>query len=600
MSWKARSAWTVLALLPGSSAWAQTTARVSVSSLGIEGDGQSGSPSISGDGRYVAFDSFARNLVPGDLNFQTDVFVHDRQNGTTVCASSPPGGPYGFGESYAPSISADGRFVAFRSSAWNLVPFDANGLVDILVHDRVAGTCELASVATNGTQANGNCFYSSISADGRFVAFGSFATNLVPGGTNGQFQLFVRDRLAGTTDLVSVDSNGAQANQGADGPTISADGRFVAFQSISDNLVPLDTNGTTDVFVRDRLNGTTEGVSVQPGGFEVMGESDSPAISADGRFVVFRSRAGNLVPGDTNGFEDLFVRDRLAGSTERVSVGPGGDQANAPSWMPDISADGRFVAFASSATNLDAGDPNGVDDIFVRDRESGTTTRASVSSGGALADAVSFRPSVSDDGQRVAFQSTATNLVPGDTNVRDDVFVRDLRAGSEVHAFTLTCAPGTGAVIACPCWNPPGGPDRGCENSAATGGATLDASGSTGLASDGLVFRTSGERASALSILVQGTAFAGSGLPYGQGVRCSSGTLRRLYSKAASSGAIRVPDFAADDPPVSVRSAAMGDSIQPGQSRWYFVYYRDPVVLGGCPSTSTFNATPTGQVAWSP
>jgi hypothetical protein len=176
-----------------------------------------------------------------------------------------------------------------------------------------------------------------------------------------------------------------------------------------------------------------------------------------------------------------------------------------------------------------------------------------------------------------------------------DVFVRD----RDISGFTSLCDGGVGGVTACPCANPPAGPGRGCDNSAGTGGAALSASGAAYLSRDSLVFTTNGERPTAFGIVLQGTTALTSGVVYGQGVRCVGGTLLRLYSKTASGGSITAPDFGAGDPTVSARSAAMGDVIQPGQSRWYLVYYRDPTVLGGCPASSTFNATQTGQVDWS-
>jgi hypothetical protein len=197
----------------------------------------------------------------------------------------------------------------------------------------------------------------------------------------------------------------------------------------------------------------------------------------------------------------------------------------------------------------------------------------------------------------VAFDSLATNLVPVDTNGYGDVFVRDRQGGP---AFTSLCDPGSGGVITCPCANPPSGPGRGCDNSSGTGGAVLSASGGTYLSSDTLVFTTSGERATALSIVGQWTGVSANGAIFGMGVRCTTGTLKRLYTKTAVGGSISAPSLGAGDPQVSVRSAALGDTILAGQSRWYLVYYRDPTVLGGCPATSTFNATQTGEVSWSP
>jgi hypothetical protein len=255
------------------------------------------------------------------------------------------------------------------------------------------------------------------------------------------------------------------------------------------------------------------------------------------------------------------------------------------------------VTFVSGANNLVSGDTNGVEDVFVHDRITGQTTRVSVDLSGneGNGDSGFYGRSISPDGRIVVFHSFATNLVIGDTNGFDDAFVRD----RDATGFTSLCDPGIDGVMACPCSNSSSGLGRGCDNSAATGGAVLSASGIAYLSVDSLVFRTTGERSTTLSIMLQGDAVVAPGLIYGQGIRCVEGILKRLYTKAASSGSITAPDFGAGDPTVSGRSAAMGDVIQAGQSRWYLVYYRDPVVLGGCPASSTFNATQTGQITWS-
>jgi hypothetical protein len=315
--------------------------------------------------------------------------------------------------------------------------------------------------------------------------------------------------------------------------------------------------------------------------------------------VAFESSATDLVPADTNGLSDVFVRDRQSGTTERVSVDSSGSQGNGSSYnpsVPGISADGRYVAFVSYASNLVNGDTNGHSDVFVRDRQSGTTELVSVDSAGAQANADCYFSLISTDGRIVAFYTAATDLVAGDTNGTYDAFVHD-RAYSP---FTSLCDPGVGGVIACPCSNPPGALGRGCDNSSGTGGAILSATGIAYISQDTLVFTTAGEKPTATSIVLQGTTQLSSGVPYGQGVRCVGGTLKRLFVKAASGGSITAPDFGAGDPSVSARSAARGDVIGAGQSRFYLVFYRDPIVLGGCPVTRTFNATQSGRVDWLP
>jgi Tol biopolymer transport system component len=283
------------------------------------------------------------------------------------------------------------------------------------------------SVDALGGQGNApsGTFGVSISGNGRFVAFTSFASNLVPGDTNSLMDIFVHDRFTGATVLASVDSLGAQTNRISTHPSISADGRLVAFDSWASNLVAGDTNELSDVFVHDFGTGGTIRASVGSTGAEAIGRSEFPALSGDGRYVAYESNATNLVPGDVNFMRDVYVHELASGITTRVSLSSAGVQGNDHSWDASISRDGRFVAF-SSGNRLVSGDTRNYD-VFVRDRQLGTTTRASVDSHGAQASNDSFSPSISPDGRRVAFDSGAANLVPTDTNGFIDVFVRVLR-----------------------------------------------------------------------------------------------------------------------------------------------------------------------------
>jgi len=347
-----------------------TTERVSVDSTGNEGNGDSVSPTISGDGRYVAFSSWASNLVPSDTNYSDDVFVHDRQTGATERVSVDSAGGQSNGDSGWPVISGDGRYVAFGSGASNLISGDTSGLWDVFVHDRQTGATERVSVDSAGNQASGTYPGSlgpAISSDGRYVAFESRATNLVPDDTNGTQDVFVHDRQTGITERVSVDNTGNQGDGWSQRSAISADGRYVAFMSMASNLVPDDTNGGDDIFVHDRQTGITERVSVDSSGNQGNDGSFSPAVSGDGRYVAFESRASNLVPCDANGDGDVFVHDRQAGGTERLSVDSAGSQGDYQSLWPAISADGRYVAFMSGASNLVPGDANCWSDVFVRE-----------------------------------------------------------------------------------------------------------------------------------------------------------------------------------------------------------------------------------------
>ncbi|MFI2710429.1 hypothetical protein ACH495_09905 [Micromonospora sp. NPDC018662] len=393
----------------------------------VQGNARSAASSSSSSGRYVSFESAATNLVPGDTNGVIDVFVRDRELHTTSLVSLSSAGAQGNGVSFGAATSGTGRYVAFISVASNLVPGDTNGVRDIFVRDRLTSTTSLVSVSTTGAQGNGESTVPSISHDGRFVAFTSYATNLVAGDTNGVADLFVRDRLLGTTTRVSVSSAGVQGNgpSGFTSSMISGNGRYAIFYSAASNLVPGDTNGVADIFVRDLLLGVTSRVSVSSAGVQGNGDSSGPAISVDGRFAAFSARASNLVPGDTNGVEDVFVRDLVTGVTRRVSVAAGGAQANAPSNQPALSGDGRRVAFVSVATNLVPGDTNGVEDVFLSEWPTGTTTRLSVSAEGAQANDRSNDPSIDYQGRFVPFTSYATNLVYGDTNGQLDVFAVD-------------------------------------------------------------------------------------------------------------------------------------------------------------------------------
>jgi Tol biopolymer transport system component len=401
-----------------------TTERVSVSSAGAEGDSASHYPSISADGRYVAFWSSATNLVEGDTNDCIDVFVRDRESGATERVSVSSAGAQGNSGSNYPSISADGRYVAFQSQATNLVEDDDNATWDVFVRDRLTGGTERVSLSSTEVEGNGESGAPSISADGRYVAFHSLAGNLVAGDDNGYYDIFARHRLSGTTERVSVSTAGAQANRGSFNPSISADGRYVAFESRAGNLVAGDDNDCYDVFVHDQQTGATERVSVTSAGEQGDSDSYDASITADGRFVVLQSDATNLVVGDTNADCDVFVHDQQTGVTERVSLSSAEAEGNANSEQPCISGDGGYVPFYSDATNLVAGDSNGTRDIFVRDRLAGTTERVSLSSTGAEANDSSEYASISADGMHVAFQSNAANLVPGDNNSSPDIFVR--------------------------------------------------------------------------------------------------------------------------------------------------------------------------------
>ena len=339
--------------------------RVSVDNVGNQANGTSARATISADGRFVVFESTASNLVANDTNGLADIFVHNRQTGVTERVSVGAMGIQGNGISNEPSISADGRFVVFISAANNLVANDTNGMADVFMHDRQTGVTERVSVSGTNAQANNLSQYPSISADGRFVVFESIANNLVANDTNNVEDIFIRDRVAGTTERISEGAMATQADDSSYIPVISADGHFVNYWSFASNLVANDTNSAADAFLYNRQTGVTERVSVGNMGIEANDSSFLASISADGRFVAFMSLASNLVAGDINGVEDIFIHDRQTGETKLVSVNNAGVQGNDYSLSPSISADGRFIAFMSNASNLLADDTNGAEDIFV-------------------------------------------------------------------------------------------------------------------------------------------------------------------------------------------------------------------------------------------
>jgi Tol biopolymer transport system component len=298
----------------------------------------------------------------------------------------------------------------------------------VFLFDRDTGQTERVSVRSNGDQATGgNSFHPAISADGRWITYTSNATNLVANDTNTAYDVFLFDRNTGTTQRVSVRSNGDQATGGdSRSPAISADGRWVTYTSNATNLVANDTNSVADTFLFDRDTGTTQRVSVRSNGAQATGgASTNSVISVDGRWITYYSDATNLVANDTNAFVDVFLFDRSTGQTERVSVRSNGDQATGgSSFEPGISADGRWITYRSHATNLVANDTNSVGDVFLFDRSTGATQRVSVGSNGDQATGGhSYSPVISGDGRWITYYSDAANLVANDTNSQADVFL---------------------------------------------------------------------------------------------------------------------------------------------------------------------------------
>ncbi len=394
-----------------------------VVSVSNETVGSNDAAASSADGRHVAFVRFSTDPEALGTRRRSDIHWHDVVKGDTRLISTSHGGERANGNSGTPILSGDGRFIAFESQASNLVPGDENNQPDIFVLERETDRITIVSADSDGRQANGDSFDPWINRNGRFVVFASDASNLVQDDSNQRMDVFVHDRKTGATSLISRSTNGIESNGDSYGPSISTDGRMVAFQSLAFNLVPDDTNGKADVFVHDRQSGKTTRVSVSSDGKEGNDHSVAPFVGGKGRRIVFQSYATNLVKGDTNGHPDIFLHDLTTRTTRKISVAHDGRQANGASYFPSLSDDGRYIVFYSLASNLVPGDTNGKSDIFVMDLKKGFVRRVSVGWDGSEADGGSYSPVIGGEGRSVVFTSNATNLTrhPGSTGT--NVFI---------------------------------------------------------------------------------------------------------------------------------------------------------------------------------
>lgn len=412
---------------------------------------------ISADGRFVSFQSDAPDLVPEKTNRLGAAYVYDRASGAMKLVSVSSDGEPANGFSFSSGISADGRFAVFTSSATNLVPNDGNGSTDTFVHDVETGTTERVSVAGDGTEADAASQNATISGDGRYVAFASRATNIVEGGTNGQLNILVKDRVEGDVYIASRSSDGQQGNASSFFPELSDDGRYVVFHTFASNLVPDDANGRTDVYLHDSETSLTERVSLTWNGREANDSSNRAGVSANGRYVVFASNATNLVPNTASpniSPGDVYVRDRVRRTTERVSTTNAGEVGDRNSFTPQISPDGRYVILTSLATNLVRGYPTYCPpevtnlarcrDVFLHDRELLRTERVSLGNNEVQGNSGLSVGSMTPDASVVAFFGAATNLVDGADSDEPDVFVRT--RGQPLDAVDLRALPSATAV----------------------------------------------------------------------------------------------------------------------------------------------------------
>ena len=568
-----------LVVLSGSLS-AQQLERISVDSAGAEGDAKSVAGVLSADGRTSAFSSYATNLVAGDTNGFRDVFVRDAETHTTLRVSLSPTGLQADGASYSPSLSADGRFLAFTSEATNLVLGDTNGVADVFVHDRDPdlngifdegnGVNQRVSIDSFGREVHGGSYgaYShTISGNGRSVVFRSDATDLVAGDGNGKSDIFVHDRTSSRTRRVSVDSSGAEANHGSSLATISGNGAVIAFHSDANNLVAGDTNGVTDVFTHELASGVTTRVSVDSSGVQYNDACSAPALSADGGVIAFRKRASS----SAYSVYGLCVRDTATGSTQQLAgggysfwwgwwAGTWDSQWTTAVGFPAVSADGSKVAYMTSSGSAGVSCDScpfyagATGSLLVFDRSSQTTLFLATYSAGNFSSesqavnwAPFYAPAMSDSGRRIAFESDAPDLVDGDTNGARD-------------AFVWTFAPG-----------PPLGTNYCTALANSTGqSASISARGSESVSAQSLSLQALKLPPGAFGSFFFGSATTN--VPFGDGYLCVGAVQGRLPTTPANAvGIMSHPNVFAMPVPAM--------RIVAGSTYHFQAYYRDPAAL---------------------
>ncbi|MBI4814074.1 MAG: PD40 domain-containing protein [Methanobacterium sp.] len=440
------------------------TQHVSLSSEGNLSNGDSIEPAVGTDGRYVTFSSISTNLVSGDNNGFSDIFIRDTLLNLTERVSISSLDTETNGNRLDPSISGDGRYVTFTSYATNLVVNDNNDHADVFVRDRILKTTTRISISNSGEEGDSDSLGSVISENGQFIVFYSYASNLVKNDNNDDYSdVFVYDLLQKTIQIVSISSNGTEGNYGSLDPAISGDGRYITFTSYADNLVVADNNGYSDIFVFDQISETTKKISSSSSG-EANSDSGEPVISGDGRYIAFSSYADNLVPNDDNGVQDVFVYDQIINVMERVSLTSGGEEFTKNCHEPSINADGHYVVFTlgyrmvQMARNAFASQKSGLnyeyDGIFLHDNALGTTNLISVSSTGDLGYSNSKEPVISADGSRIVFSSYSSNLVANDNNSCSDIFINTREFSQEFSAVLRPGIAKSGDLILIKAYHP--------------------------------------------------------------------------------------------------------------------------------------------------
>lgn len=437
-------------LLGSIPAWAMGVTELNIVSIatdGTEGNNHAYNPAFSDDGRYVAFDSRSTSLVSPDSSV-ADIFLRDTVSGTLTLISSSTADVAGNNTSTNPAMSSNGRWVAFQSSATNLVSGDTNAGYDIFLKDTQNGDLTRISTTTGGDEGNAASTNPVVSSDGRWVAFQSNASDLVSGDTNSGADVFLKDTQLGTLTRISTTTAETEGDGTSFAPAMSPNGRYVSFDSTSTNLASGDSNAVDDIFLKDIQTGTLSRVtSTFTGGFGNKDANDS-RLSSDGRYVSFESAASNFVSGDANGNWDVFVKDMQTGILTRESTSASGIEGNAGSYDGALSLDGRYLAFASDSTNFVSKGAlwAWITDIYIKDLTTGSIIRVSEGPYGEAGSGDSVNPVWSPDGTLLAFESRAGNLTYSDDNGRSDIFFTDFDNDAPSVAFG-SGAPVSGAYI---------------------------------------------------------------------------------------------------------------------------------------------------------
>ncbi len=523
-----------VALLPAFAMGQQALSLESRNAVGNSSQSKCYARALSPDGRYAVMLGYSTDMnpVPGPWEDLPALWIRDRTTGLNELISVSITGGYSsnlvptFTSAISASISADGRYVAFDSGASDLVAGDTNGQPDVFVRDRVAGVTTRVSVAHDGSQLPVQSSKPRLSADGRYVLFATLATNVMPGppqGSGGTDNIYRYELNTGVIDFVAVYGAGA---------AISADGRFVALSQLL-SAAPEDTNSAPDVYLLDFQSGSTTLVSVNPNGLAGNGYSTSPEISGDGSVVAFISNASDLVAGDTNHGFDIFVRNLVTGTTTIASSHTDGTQIEQlASGLSEcrLSLDGGHVLFDTNSRNLIDADLKTYSDVFVHDVAGGETQILSVDSNGwQVFEPIgygAYKGGISADGQLVLFDTSA-KLTPDDPSSARSVFVHD-RTIPVSRAFCF------GTATACPCANA-GSLGRGCQSGNVTVGVRLQSTGAVSVANDTLLLQAVVLPPGVSVLFFQGTARVNGtlGAPFGDGLRCAGGTTTRLGIRIA-------------------------------------------------------------------